>query len=149
MNLVILSGRLVRAVEVKYTTNGVAIVNGSVATSRSVKKPDGQWEKVADFHDFKIFGKDAEYLQKYSNKGERVLLKGELRKDSWVAQDGAKKYHTYVLVSSVEIFGCNNHNQNNNTHQIQTNNYSQPLQNQYQQECVLPSVDIDDEEMPF
>ena len=145
MNLVILSGRLTKDIELKYSTNGVAIGNGSIATSRSIKK-DGQWEKTADFHDFKIFGKDAEYLQKYSSKGERVLFKGELRKDSWVAQDGTKKYHNYVLVNSVEIFGCNN-KQNNNTYQPQTNNYSQSPQNQYQQD--IPSIDIDDEEMPF
>ena len=149
MNVVILIGRLTRDVELQYLPSGTAVVKGSIVTNRNTKVND-KWETVPDYHDFKVFGSKAEYIQRYSNKGDRISIKGELRKDTWVAQDGTNRYNVYVFVNEVELLSCKNKNNEGNTNNQQNynnNSYAAPTNNAPSE--TVPEIDIDDEDIPF
>lgn len=102
MNRVILTGRITKELEVRYTSNNNAVVEFTIATNRPVTR-DG--EKQADFINCTVFGTQAENLQKYQGKGSLIAVDGEIRVDQWKNEQGENRYKTYVLVSKVEYLG--------------------------------------------
>lgn len=104
INRVILIGRLTKDIEVKYTGNGMAIGNGTIAIDRSVKK-DGEWMKEANFFDFAVFGKQAENLKAYMTKGKQIGIDGFLKQDRWIDQEGHNRSKTSVVANDIQLLG--------------------------------------------
>lgn len=102
MNRVILTGRITKELEVRYTSNNNAVCEFTIATNRPVTR-DG--EKQADFINCTVFGTQAENLQKYQGKGSLIAVDGEIRVDQWKNEQGENRYKTYVFVSKVEYLG--------------------------------------------
>ena len=105
MNRVILCGRLVKDVDVRYTERGMCVASFTVACNRPAKK--GQTSE-ADFIPCKAFGKTAETIGNYLAKGSRVLLEGRINTGSYTAKDGTKKYTTDVLLDRFEFVESRN-----------------------------------------
>lgn len=101
MNAVTLIGKLCREHELKYTTTGTAVLENAIAVRREAKNKDGEYE--SDFVSFTLFGKTAEFLSKYSDKGDTICLIGRLRTDKYTNKEGETKYKQYIRGSSVEI----------------------------------------------
>ena len=102
MNKVILTGRLTRDPEVRYTQgeNSTAICRYALAVNRSFSR-DG--ERSADFINCVVFGKGAEFAEKYFKKGMKVDLVGRLQTGSYTNKDGVKVYTTDVVVENQEF----------------------------------------------
>ena len=101
MNIVILIGRLTSSPELRHTgTSGKAVCNFSVAAEREFKDSDGN--AVVDYHDCVAWGKQAEFLAKWFDKGVRVALRGELQTRFW-EKDGRKNKVVEILVKNVEF----------------------------------------------
>ena len=100
MNKVILTGRIAKELELRFTQNNKAVVEFTIATNRPVNK-DG--EKVADFINCIVYGSQADNLSKYQGKGSLIAVFGELRVDTWKNEEGKTKYKTYVLANNVEF----------------------------------------------
>lgn len=96
LNKVILAGRLTAAPELKQTPNGVSVLPFSLAVDRSYAK-QGE-EKQTDFIDCVAWRQTAEFVAKYFNKGDPLCIAGTLRKRSYDAKDGTKRYVTEVIV---------------------------------------------------
>lgn len=105
MNRVILCGRLVKDVDVRYTERGMCVAGFTVACNRPAKK--GQASE-ADFIPCKAFGKTAETIGNYLAKGGRVLLEGRINTGSYTAKDGTKRYTTDVLLDRFEFVESRN-----------------------------------------
>lgn len=105
MNRVILCGRLVKDVDVRYTERGMCVASFTVACNSPAKK--GQASE-ADFIPCKAFGKTAETIGNYLAKGSRVLLEGRINTGSYTAKDGTKKYTTDVLLDRFEFVESRN-----------------------------------------
>ena len=102
MNRVILTGRITKELDVRYTTNNNAVCEFTFVTNRPVTR-DG--EKQADFINCTVFGTQAENLQKYQGKGSLIAVDGEIRVDQWKNEQGENRYKTYVFVSKIEYLG--------------------------------------------
>ena len=102
MNNVALVGRLTRPIEVHYTQgdNPMAMCNLNVALDRKFNK-DGQ--PTADFMNCKAFGKTAEFIGKYFDKGNRIGLTGSIQTGSYKNKDGNTVHTTDVIVNEVEF----------------------------------------------
>lgn len=98
MNQVILSGRLTKDVEVKFTTSQMAVASFTLAVDKRTK---GE-EKSADFIRCKAFGKVAEFCSNYTEKGARVILHGRIATGSYQNKDGATVFTFDVIADSVE-----------------------------------------------
>ena len=101
MNKVILIGRNTKKPETKYTQgqNPTAISRGTLAVDRKYKR-DG--EPTADFINFVAFGKTAEFIEKYFDKGSKMVIEGRIQTGSY-EKDGRTVYTTDVVVEAVEF----------------------------------------------
>ena len=102
MNKVILMGRLTRDPEVRYSAgeNSLAIARYTLAVDRRFKR-DG--EATADFISCVVFGKQAEFAEKYFRQGMRVTICGRIQTGSYTNRDGNKVYTTDVVVEEQEF----------------------------------------------
>lgn len=98
-NNVILSGNLVRDIEVKVMESESAkhVANFTVAVQRLQSK-----DAVADFINCVAWGQPADYLGQYGKKGSHITIEGELRTRNY-ERDGQKVYVTEIYVSSCHV----------------------------------------------
>ena len=102
MNKAILVGRLTRDPEVRYSQgdNATAVARYTVAVYRRFKR-DG--EPTADFIPCVVFGRSAEFAEKYFRQGMRVSISGRIQTGSYTNRDGVKVYTTEVIVEEQEF----------------------------------------------
>lgn len=100
MNKVLISGRLTADPEVRYSNGGDAIAKYTLAVDRRFKK-DG--EQNADFIRCIVFGKGAEFTEKYLRKGIKMIIEGHIQTGSYKNRDGQTVYTTDVVVESQEF----------------------------------------------
>ncbi len=93
LNKVILMGRLVADPEFRQTTSGVPVCRFTVAIDRPVRKDQ---ERQTDFIDVTAWRTNAEFVSRYFSKGKMIIVEGSLHKDAYTANDGSKRYSTYV-----------------------------------------------------
>lgn len=120
LNTVILIGRLTKDLELKYTTNGMAVGTGSIAVNREAVR-NSEKVKETSFFNFSMFGKIAESLKMYMTKGKQICLQGALKQRTWNDENGGKHYVIEIIVENVQLLGGGN-SQNNQSQQ--DNNYS-------------------------
>ena len=100
INKVILVGNLGQKPEVKYASNGNAIANITIATSESwTDKNTGQKQEKTEWHRVGVFGKPAEVIAKYCDKGSKVYVEGKLQTRKYQDKSGADRYTTEIVVS--------------------------------------------------
>ena len=103
MNKVQLIGNLTKDIELKNTTNGKVVGKGSIATNRSYIDQAGQKQTITQFHNFVVWNKQAETLAKWTKKGNKIYLEGEITYRDYTGQDGIKKYFTEIVISGFEF----------------------------------------------
>lgn len=104
LNSVMLIGRLVRNVDLKYLQSGMAVGSGSLAVN-STRKENGQYVDDVSFFDFELWGKQAESLKVYLDKGARVALQGRLKQEHWKDSTGGSRSRVKVIVENVQLLG--------------------------------------------
>ncbi|MEC9332229.1 MAG: single-stranded DNA-binding protein [Verrucomicrobiota bacterium] len=82
-NKVILMGNLTRDPELRYTPKGTAVAKLGLAVNRTWRNADGQQQDETTFVDVDAFGKQAETLGQYMQKGRPILVEGRLKLDQW------------------------------------------------------------------
>ena len=102
MNKAILMGRLTRDPEVRYTSgeNSLAIARYTLAVDRKIRK-DG--DATADFIPCVVFGRSAEFVEKYFRKGLKIAIVGHVQTGSYTNRDGQNVYTTEVVVEDQEF----------------------------------------------
>ena len=102
MNKVVLMGRLTRDPEVRYARNdnSLAIARYTLAVDRRFKR-DG--EQDADFIPCTVFGKSAEFAERYFHQGIKIVISGRIQTGSYTNQEGQKVYTTEVIVEEQEF----------------------------------------------
>lgn len=102
MNTVILMGRLTRDPEIRYSSGdaSTAIAHYSLAVDRRFKR-EGQPD--ADFFDCVVFGRQAEFAEKYLRKGTKMVIQGRLQNDNYTDRDGRKVYRNQIVVENQEF----------------------------------------------
>jgi len=104
MQKVMLIGNLGRDPEVKYSQQGTAIAQFSVATTERWKNKDGELQEHTEWFAVKTFGRRAEIVGEHLHKGSRVYLEGRKRTESWDdKQTGGKHYRDLVYIDKIEF----------------------------------------------
>jgi single-strand DNA-binding protein len=105
LNKVMLIGNLGRDPEIRYSQQGVAVVNFPIATSEQwVDKNTGEKQEKTEWHRIVAFGKPAETLEKYLSKGRQVYIEGRLQTRNY-EKEGQTHYITEVVVSNFQFLG--------------------------------------------
>ena len=106
INKVILIGNLGRDPEVRYTPNGAAICNVTIATSRNWKdKNSGEKMEETEWHRVVFYDRLAEIAGEYLKKGRPVYVEGRLKTRKWTDKDGAEKYTTEIIADNMQLLG--------------------------------------------
>ena len=100
MNKVILIGRLTRDPELRYTSQGTAVCQITVAVNRRGAQP-GQQD--ADFINVSIWSAQAENVAKYMTKGRQMAIEGKIQTRNYDDKDGKKVYVTEVIATNVQF----------------------------------------------
>jgi single-strand DNA-binding protein len=104
MQKVLLIGYLGHDPEVRYSQQGTAVAQFSVATTERWKDKSGEPQEHTEWFAAKTFGRRAEIAGEYLHKGSRVYLEGRKRTESWDdKQTGAKHYRDLVYVDKIEF----------------------------------------------
>ncbi len=161
-NKVILMGNLTRDVEIRYSQGGSAIGNTGIATNRKWKSQTGEQKEEVMFVDLTFFGRTAEIANQYLRKGSKVLVDGRLSLDQWTAQDGTKRSKHAVIVENLQMLpksdnpadgGGNYNNQSQSNQQYGNQSTPAPQQQQRAEQPQatpeIPTIDINEEEIPF
>src|SRR5699024_645310 len=144
-------GRITKELEVKTSQGETTVLNNTVAINRPFKnKQTG--EREADFINFVAFGKTAEIIAQYHQKGSLIGLSGRMQSRSYQNSNNQKVFVTELVVNEMHFTGSNNASdgQQNNSY---TNAYgSNKQRSQATEENPFANskgpVDIDSE-MPF
>jgi len=105
-NKVILMGNLTRDPELRQTQSGTSVCRFSIAVNRSYNAQDGSARDETCFVEIDCFGKSAENIAKFFNKGKPILVEGRLRQDSWDdKQTGQKRTKLMVVLERFEFVG--------------------------------------------
>ncbi len=105
VNKVILVGNLGRDPETRYSADGAAIANVSVATTRRYKDASGQQQEETEWHRVVFFGRLAEIAGEYLRKGRPVYVEGRLRTRKWTDKEGIEKYTTEIVAENMQMLG--------------------------------------------
>lgn len=112
MNKVVLMGRLTRDPEIRYSQGEKAMAIGryTVAVNRRFKR---EGDAEADFIQCVVFGKSAEFAERYFRQGMRVSVSGRIQTGSYTNKDGVKVYTTEVIVEEQEFAESRSESQRN------------------------------------
>lgn len=106
INKVIIIGNLGRDPEVRYTPNGAAVCNVSVATTRNWKdKSSGDKVEETEWHRVVFYDRLAEIAGEYLKKGRAVYVEGRLKTRKWADKDGKDNYTTEIVAENMQLLG--------------------------------------------
>lgn len=105
LNKVMLIGNLGKDPEVKYTTSGQAVANFSLATTSKYKDKEGNLQENTQWHNIKVWGRQAEIAQQYLKKGRQIYAEGRIETRSYDDKDGNKRWITEIIVHNFLMLG--------------------------------------------
>jgi single-strand DNA-binding protein len=105
VNKVILVGNLGSDPEVRTTPGGQRVANFRLATSRSWNNQEGQRQEKTEWHSIVAWGKTADIVERYLQKGKQVYVEGRLETRSWQDKDGQTRYKTEIICESMQMLG--------------------------------------------
>lgn len=100
INVVTMTGRLTREPELKKTQSGQSVLTFNLAVDRMPAK-DGT--EAADFPSVTAWGKTAEIISQYCQKGSPLAVTGRLQTRNYEDRDGRKVYVTEVIANQVKL----------------------------------------------
>ena len=104
INKVILVGRITRDSELTYTHGGYPILKFSIAVNKRRKQGD-EYVDEASFFDVRVWGKTAESIGPYTNKGQQVAIEGALKQERWETQSGDTRSRVVIDSSYLQLLG--------------------------------------------
>lgn len=141
-NVTILIGRLTKDVDLRYTSNGTATGNFTLAVDRSFKNASG--EKEVDFINCVVWRKPAETLANFTKKGSKLSVVGRLQTRSYDNNEGKRVYVTEVVVSEFTFLDSKKDEQETS----KPSNNTQVNRDPFDRPSGQP-IDISDDDLPF
>lgn len=123
MNSVILTGRLTRDPETKYTASGKNCCNFTLAVRKN--------KDEADFINCVAFGKTAENIAQYMSKGKMLGIQGSIHNNNYTDDEGHKRSFTSVIANTCEFLESKNQN------------------SELSQNAPYTEMDVDEDVLPF
>lgn len=151
INRAVLTGRLTRDPELKYTQSGNAVCSFTLAVDRQFRNQNG--DREADFINCVIWRKSAENFSNFTHKGSMVGIDGRIQVRNYENQQGQRVYVTEVIVDNFALLESrssqgNGYSQHSNSQQ---GNYPSNNENGYQQSngASQDNGQIEPSDLPF
>lgn len=98
-----LIGNLGRDPELRYTPQGSAVCDFSIAVNDRKRDKSGEWQDVTTWFKITLWGKQAENASKYLTKGKQVYIEGRLQVEEWTDRDGNNRFTLAVQGSDMQF----------------------------------------------
>jgi single-strand DNA-binding protein len=105
VNKVILVGNLGSDPQIRYTPQGTAVANFSVATTERYTNKNGERESRTEWHRIVAWSKLAEICSEYLKKGKQVYIEGRIQTRQWDDKDGNKRTSTEIVATNMVMLG--------------------------------------------
>jgi single-strand DNA-binding protein len=102
-NKITIVGYLGRDPEIRYTSQGTAVCDFSLATTERRKDKSGETQEVTTWFRVSLFGRQAEIAHQYLTKGRQVYVEGSLSQREWTDKDGATRTSLEVRGSDIQF----------------------------------------------
>lgn len=135
INKAILIGNITKDIELKALQNGTKVASFSIATNRTYKDTHGNKQESVEYHNIVSFGKQAEVIAQYCNKGDSIYVEGRITTRSW-DKEGVKMYRTEI---TLENFQFGNKKENKPVEKVE----------EKERDAVDPISGVDTSEIPF
>ena len=141
VNKVILVGNLGQDPESRFTPQGTAVTNLSVATNESWKDQNGETQDRTEWHRVVMYGRMAETAVEYMRKGQMVYVEGRLNTREWEDQNQVKRKITEIRCDNFTMLGRRGDSGGST---------SSPVARNPQAQGTVPSESInEDDDLPF
>ena len=101
LNKMLVIGNVGRDPEMRYTPNGNAVTNFSVAVNRRYTPPNGEPQEETEWFRVVAWDRLAETCNTYVTRGMKVYVEGRLRSNTWVGQDGQTRFSNEIVANTV------------------------------------------------
>ena len=102
VNYVIISGRLTRDVELRYTPSGTPTANIGIASDRSYRDSDGNWQQETSFLRVVAWTRQAEWAAENLKKGSPVIIEGRIQSRNWQDKDDKPRTTVEIVASRIQ-----------------------------------------------
>ena len=156
INNVVLTGRLTKDVDLRYTSNGTAVASFTMAVDRKFKNAQG--ERETDFINCVMWRKSAENFASFTRKGSLVGIEGSIQTRNYEGNDGKRVYVTEINAENFTLLESRNSQSNtpqtnngggNNRTQASNNGFNDYNSNEDPFLSSGQSIDISDDSLPF
>ena len=106
-NKIIVIGNLGRDPELRYTPQGDAVCDFSIATNERKRDKAGEFQDVTTWFKVTLWRRQAENASKYLTKGRSVYVEGRLQVEEWNDRDGNKRFSLVVQGSEIQFISDN------------------------------------------
>ena len=110
VNKAILIGRLGRDPEVRYTPNGEAVANFSIATDEQWKDKNGERQTRTEWHNITLYRKLGEIAGQYLRKGSLVYIEGRIQSRKYTGKDGVERTAYEIIGNEMKMLGSKSEN---------------------------------------
>ena len=142
-NKVMLMGNLTRDPELKYLPSGMAVTNLGLAVNRTwTDRESGEKREEVCFVDLEAWGRTAETMNEYLQKGRTVFIEGRLRQQRWETDDGQNRSKHVVVIDSFQFVGGRQDGS-------EQGGYSQPAGNAASQSSASDAEPTTEDDIPF
>ena len=160
MNNVTIIGNITRDIETKYLPSGTCVGKFGIAWNEKIKNQVGGYDDKAHFFEVVCWGKTAENIQKFFYKGKQIGITGSLSFESWIDQQQQKRSKVVIKLKEFDFIGSKDsapqqggYNPNQPAHGYNNQSNAPTYQDgmnqpdSYSQD--IPTIDIDNDEIPF
>ena len=103
LNKVALQGRLTAMPELRHTQSGKAVTDFNIAVEDNYKSGG---ERIVNFFKIEAWGTSAEFICKYFEKGQSIIIDGRLQTNTYTDKDGNNRKNVYVVVEGINFCGA-------------------------------------------
>lgn len=103
LNQVEIIGYVGRDAEARYTAEGAAVVNLSIATKEVWKNKEGERQESTEWHRVVLFGQPAEFAAEHVKKGALVYVQGRLKTKTWTDKENIERQSTEIMAGDFQL----------------------------------------------
>ncbi len=142
LNKAMLIGRLGRDPDIRYTQDGTAVANFSIATSEFWTDKSGTRQERTEWHNIVAWRGLADLSKRYLSKGRQVYVEGRIQTREWDDRDGNKRRSTEIVANQMVLLGSRSDRDESNASSPPQQTDSAPVED-------VGSPEITDDDIPF
>lgn len=148
-NKIIIVGNLGKDPELRYTPQGDAVCNFSVAVNEKKRDKTGELQDITTWFRVTLWRRQAENASKYLTKGSPIYIEGRLSVEEWIDRDGKNRYTLEVTATDMQFIGGGRTDDLSENQSVSNTNEYSGNQNIENMPAINQTSETKDDDIPF